>query len=56
MGNMSAYKKLNQRTLEYVNKINRGILEEGYILHKRVLELQDKFLVPNKELEWEFRG
>ena len=51
---MSAYTKLNQRTLEYVNKINRSILEEGYILHEKVLELQDRFLATNKGFEREF--
>ena len=56
MSNISAYTKLNQRTLEYVNKINRGILEEGYILCERVMELQDRFLAPNEESESEFRG
>jgi len=52
---MSVYTKLNQRILEYINKINRGISEEGYILYERVLELQDRFLVTNEEFEREFR-
>ena len=32
--NLEAYHNINCRTLEYKAKINKGILEEGYIMHK----------------------
>ena len=36
-GNLEAYNKINERTLEYKNKISKGISEEGYILRERIL-------------------
>jgi hypothetical protein len=42
-GDIEAYNNTNKRTLEYKNKINNGISEEGYILHKRILQLEDEF-------------
>ena len=42
--NKEAYKKINMQSKEYLQKINLGILEEGYVLCERMLELIDEFL------------
>ena len=42
-GDLEAYNNINKRTLEYRNKINNRISEEGYILYKRILQLEDEF-------------
>ena len=52
-GNLEAYNNINKRTLEYRDKINKGISEEGYILRKRVLQLEDKFSANYKENRFE---
>ena len=48
-GNLEAYNKINERILEYKNKISKGISEEGYILRERILQLEDKFSTNYKE-------
>ena len=41
--NNEVLKRLNIRSLEFRNKINAEITEEGYILREKQLELQDRF-------------
>ena len=40
--NLEAYHNINYRTLEYKAKINKGVLEEGYIMCKQILTLQEE--------------
>ena len=42
---MEAHNNINIRTLEYRNKENKGILEEGNELRERILQLADEFTV-----------
>jgi hypothetical protein len=42
--------------LEYRNKINNRISEEGYILHERMLQLEDEFSSKYKENKLEAIG
>ena len=55
-GNIEAYNNINKRTLEYKNKIDNGISEEGYILRKRMLQLEDEFSSKYKENRLETIG
>ena len=55
-GNIEVYNNINKRTLEYRNKINNRISEEGYILHKRMLQLEDKFSLKYKKNRLEAIG
>ena len=40
--NLDVYHNINYRTLKYKAKINKKILEEGYIIYKRILTLQEE--------------
>ena len=55
-GDLEAYNNINKRTLEYRNKINNGISEEGYILCERMLQLEDEFSSKYKENKLEAIG
>ena len=41
--NKTAFDRINAREKEYLNKINKGISKEGYIMREKRLELIDKF-------------
>ena len=43
INNKIAYNNINTRTLEYRNKVNKEILEEGYELREKILQLADEF-------------
>ena len=39
-----AYQNMNERLLRYRNKMRQSMSKEGFILHERVLELEEKFM------------
>ena len=41
MNNKLAYNRINERAIEYKEKVNRGILEEEYVLRENVLRLEE---------------
>jgi len=42
--NIKAYDRINKRSKEFVEKLNSGFSEEGYIMRERQLELIEKYL------------
>ena len=42
VGNKEAYERVNKRSLQYKNKINTSISEEGYIIRENTLVLADR--------------
>ena len=42
--NKVAYNNINARSLRYKDRLNDSILEEGYIIREKLIELQDKYL------------
>ena len=42
LGDKEAYDKVNERSKQYLAKINSGISEEGYIIREMSLELVEK--------------
>ena len=49
INNKEAYNKINCWSLQYKTKLNKGILEEGYIIQEKIIELQDKYLFRKDE-------
>ena len=45
IGNIEAYERINKRSKEFVEKLNSGFSEEGYIIREKQLELLEKFLL-----------
>ena len=44
VGNVEVYDRINKRSKEFVEKLNSGFSEEGYIMRERQLELIEKYL------------